>query len=197
MSRLPIRYAPSVSEVGRLLGQICLQSTWGKRDYLMILFLCHTGLRIGEMSQLQVRYLTQDEIFLPAAITKTKHSRTVPLHSVSRLCVRKLLEFNRQRGFSTEPTAPLFPWKDHGFLPIREAERTIQKLREAAGLSPRLTPHSFRHLFATRLLHKGVDLPTVQSLLGHSSIVNTTLYTHTSEERRKHAVHLLAEEVAA
>ncbi len=190
-------FAPTQDEITRLLSGIKLESTWGKRLYLMILFLCHTGLRIGEMTRLQVQHVAddqgdiRDEVYLPSAITKTRRSRTVPFNSVSKRCVQKLLEFNQSRGFSTAPEAPLFPWKDHGCLPIREAERAIQQLRERVGLSARVTPHAFRHYFATRLVLAGVDLATLQSLLGHKSLTSTEIYTHTTEERRREAVELL------
>jgi site-specific recombinase XerD len=186
-------FAPSDWEIEQLLGGINLASTWGKRDYLMILFLCHTGLRIGEMTRLTVELAAhrgepREELYLPAAITKTRRARTVPLNPVAQMCVAKLMEFNRKRGFSVEPDAPLFPWKRHGFLPRREAERTIQKLRERVGLSAKVTPHTFRHFFATRLLSAGADLATVQALLGHKSVESTQIYTHTTEEKKRAAV---------
>lgn len=196
-------FAPRKQELTKLLSAIRLRSTWGKRNYLMICFLCHTGLRIGEMTRLEVgcvahRGAVRDEVYLPAkVVTKTSRARVVPLNAVARRCVEKLLEFNRERGFSTHDKAPLFPWKDHGFLPIREAEREIQKLRERAGLSAKVTPHIFRHFFASRLVAAGVDLATVQSLLGHESLKSTQIYTHTTEDRRRDAVDRLLDREAA
>ena len=187
-------FAPTEAQLQQLLSRISLKSTWGKRTYLMICFLCHTGMRIGEMAKLEVHHVahhgkSRDEVYLThKLVTKTSHGRVIPLNSVAQECISKLLEFNRKRGFSTEETAPLFPWKDHGFLPIREAEREVQRLRERAGLSAKITPHCFRHFFATRLIEAGVDLPTVQSLLGHKSATSTAIYTHTSEQRRREAV---------
>lgn len=146
------------------------------------------------MTRLQVQHVAdhggvRDEVYLPSSITKTRRTRTVPLNSVAHRCVEKLLEFNKSRGFSTTSEAPLFPWKDHNFLPIREAERAIQQLRERVGISAKITPHTFRHFFATRLVLAGVDLATVQSLLGHKSLTSTEIYTHTNEKKRREAVH--------
>ncbi len=125
---------PEDWELKRLLAGISLRSTWGKRTYLMIVFLCNTGLRIGEMTRLTVEDVAwegepREEVFVSHAITKGRKSRAVPFNPVAKECVRKLLEFNEERGFSTRPQAPLFPWKSHGFLPSREAEREIQRLR--------------------------------------------------------------------
>lgn len=193
--------APTEAQLKQLLAAIRLRSTWGKRTYLMILFLCHTGLRISEMTCLEVRHVVahgrvQDELFLsPKMGTKTEFAaRVLPLNSKARECIAKLLEFNRERGFSVEERAPLFPWKNHQALPIREAEREIQKLREEAGLSAKITPHSFRHYFGTKLQQAGVDAYTIKTLMGHKDITSTDTYFNTSEERRRRAVALLVGE---
>ena len=99
---------PEDWEFRLLLDGINLRSTWGKRTYLMILFLCHTGLRIGEMTRLTVGDVAwkgepREEVYLVHSITKGQKSRVVPFNSVARSCVRKLLEFNEKRGFSTRP----------------------------------------------------------------------------------------------
>ena len=187
---------PSESELVKLLGAINLKSTWGKRDYLLIVFLCHTGLRIGETTRLQVHNVihegqVRDEVYLSYRITKTRCSRVVPLNSVAQKCITKLLEFNKKRGFSIAPQAPLFPWKNHGYLPRREAERMVQDLREKVGIPAKVTPHAFRHFFATKLTGLGVDLPTVQSLLGHKNIKSTQRYVHSTAEQRRDAVSRL------
>ena len=180
-------------EVRRLLDGINLRSTWGKRTYLMIVFICNTGLRIGEMTRLRVADVAfegepRPEVFLVHTITKGQKSRVVPFNPVAQDCIRKLLEFNLKRGFSTKPGAPLFPWKTHGFLPSREAEREVQKLRERVGLSAKITPHAFRHLFANRLKRAGVDSFTMASILGHASVDTTQAYTNTSSADRRAAV---------
>lgn len=184
---------PEDWELNRLLAGINLRSTWGKRTYLMIVFLCHTGLRIGEMTRLTVGDVAwegepREEVYLSHAITKGRKSRAVPFNPVAKECVRKLLEFNGKRGFSTRPEAPLFPWKSHGFLPTREAEREIQKLREKVGLSAKITPHAFRHYFANRLRKAGVDPFTIAVILGHASVDTTQGYTITSSLEKRSAV---------
>jgi len=184
---------PEDWELKRLLAGISLRSTWGKRTYLMIVFLCNTGLRIGEMTRLTVEDVAwegepREEVFVSHAITKGRKSRAVPFNPVAKECVRKLLEFNEKRGFSTTPQAPLFPWKSHGFLPSREAEREIQRLREKVGLSPKITPHAFRHFFANRLRKAGVDPFTIAVILGHASVDTTQGYTNTSSVDKRAAV---------
>jgi integrase/recombinase XerC len=166
----------------------------------MIVFLCHTGLRIGEMTALRVSDVfvnsgPRDEMFISHKIgTKTKCAyRVVPLNHKAQECVSKLLEFNRMRGFPNKPESPLFPWKNHEKLPVREAEREIQKLREAAGLSDKITPHAFRHYFGTKLGQSGTDGYTLMTLMGHASLDATQIYLGTSNELRRKAVNTLSQ----
>lgn len=194
-------FAPSTAQVRQLLSGIRLKSTWGLRDHLMILLFCNTGLRIGEMTRLRVEYVThkglvRDELLVPAKISKgkkgSKRSRAVPLNAVAKVCIQGILDFNKKRGFSVAPDAPLFPWKNHEPIPSREVERTFQKLREKVGLCELLTPHTLRHYFGTNLLITGSDLYTVKELLGHASIKSTEVYLHTTEALKRQGVHRLS-----
>ena len=198
-------FALERNQIQRLLGGVNLQSPFGRRDYLLILFLFHTGLRIGEACRLTVDLVAyngtpRDELHLPAHLTKTRKARVVPLNNVAQACVAKLLTFNAERDFSqaegvtspSAPIAPLFVWRNHRKLPPREAQRILQNLREKVGLSAKATPHTLRHSFASELVRAGVTLPTVKSLLGHQWLSSTQIYTHTSNQERITAVALLA-----
>ena len=183
-------------QVKTLLGGVNLQSPFGRRDFLLILFLSHTGLRIGDACRLTVNLVAhngtpRDELHLPAYLTKTRKARVIPLNDVAQACVAKLLDFNAERGFSTAGLAPIFVWKNHRRLPVREAQRIMQDLREKVGLSAKATPHTLRHFFASELVRNGATLPTVKSLLGHQWLSSTQIYTHTSDEERREAVQLL------
>jgi site-specific recombinase XerD len=187
-------FALNLSEIKRLLSGVNLQSTWGKRDYLLLLLFCHTGLRVGEMTRLKVKDvidpftgLPRDEVYLSARVTKTRKARVIPLNEVAQKCVLKALEFHKSLHFSTEPEAPLFPWKAHGHLPPREVQRMIQKLRDKVGMSAKVTPHTLRHTFASEVVRQGATLPTVKELLGHKYLTSTQVYTHTSTVEKKAA----------
>ena len=195
-------FALERNEIKTLLGGVNLRAPFGRRDYLLILFLYHTGLRIGEACRLTVNLVAhdgepRDELYLPAYLTKTRKARVIPLNDVAQACVAKLLAFNTERGFSVAPLAPLFVWRNHRKLPPREAQRILQNLREAVGLSAKATPHTLRHSFASELVRNGVTLPTVKSLLGHQWLSSTQIYTHTSNRERRDAVALLAKPARA
>ncbi|HEY0234904.1 MAG TPA: tyrosine-type recombinase/integrase, partial [Afipia sp.] len=92
----------------------------------------------------------------------------------------------------------LFPSSgESGHLTRQHFARDLKELAEAAGIAPRLvSPHVLRHAFASHLLHNGADLRIVQTLLGHTDISTTQIYTHVVEERLKSLVrdlHPLAE----
>jgi site-specific recombinase XerD len=180
--------ALSKSEVRQVLNVIDLDSPFGRRDYLLILFLFHTGLRVGECAGLIIHLVALDGqprqyLHLPAAICKGSRGRVVPLNAVAQACIRKILAFNESRGFSTAPAAPLFQNRVHGALSVRSIQQLVASYRELAGLDVRATPHTFRHSHASQLVAAGVPTVHVQKVLGHRNLASTQVYCHLSKEQ--------------
>ncbi len=187
----------SKPEIRQLLSAINLRSPFGQRDYLLIMFLFQTGLRVGECSGLIVTHVatrdgnSRQRLQLPAFICKGSRGRVIVLNQTARACVEKLLAFNRSRGFSVAPAAPLFQNRKHGPLSVRSIQKLIKGYREAADLDVCATPHSFRHSHASELLAAGATLPAVQSLLGHRNIASTQAYVHVSDAQLTEAAALI------
>ena len=88
------------------------------------------------------------------------------------------------------PTSPVFINKTGYRLQPQSVRLAIKEVVEKIELPKHVTPHVFRHSFATKMLENGADLRVVQELLGHSSISNTQIYTHVSTERLKQSYNL-------
>jgi integrase/recombinase XerD len=132
---------------------------------------------------------------------KGNKERLVPLNDASRQAMADYLaalEVMTPKAKKAAPSKWLFPSSgESGHLTRQHFARDLKELASASGLAPRLvSPHVLRHAFASHLLHNGADLRIVQTLLGHTDISTTQIYTHVVEERLKSLVrdlHPLAE----
>lgn len=172
----------SNSQVRQLLSAVDLQSSFGQRDYLLIMFLYHTGLRVGECSRLLVTLVLDQsgeprhQLDLPAMFCKGPRGRVVPLNATARACVTKQLTFNQARGLSTAPGSPLFQNSRHCPLSIRSIQLLIRAYRIKVDLDLAATPHTLRHTNATALHSSGVPTRTIQQGLGHRHLSTTEKY---------------------
>ncbi len=172
----------SNSQVRQLLSAVDLQSPFGQRDYLLIMFLYHTGLRVGECSRLLVTLVLgqsgepRHQLDLPAMFCKGPRGRVVPLNATARACITKLLTFNRARGLSTAPGAPLFQNSKHCPLSIRSIQLLIRAYRIKSDLDLAATPHTLRHTNGTALHSAGVPVRVIQQGLGHRYLSTTERY---------------------
>jgi integrase/recombinase XerD len=171
------------------------------RLYCLLEVLYATGLRVSELVSLP-RSAARHDARMIVVRGKGGKERLVPLNDASRQAMSDYLAaMESQKGGrkSSAVTAKwLFPsFGESGHLTRQHFARDLKELATAAGLAPRLvSPHVLRHAFASHLLHNGADLRIVQTLLGHTDISTTQIYTHVVEERLKSLVrdlHPLAE----
>src|SRR5215211_6697109 len=146
-----------------------------------------TGLRVSELVALPASAARRSERMLIVR-GKGDRERMVPLNEASKRAMADYLALldEAKRGQSKW----LFPsFGESGHLTRQHFARDLKALAAAAGLAPRLvSPHVLRHAFASHLLHNGADLRIVQTLLGHTDISTTQIYTHIVEERLKSLV---------
>lgn len=174
-------------ETRQLLAAIKPGHPFAQRDRALIVFALHTGLRVSELSGLQVQHVAlgdqvRDTLHLPSDLGKGGRARLVPLNETAQKCVRVLLRFNAERGFSTAPDQPLFQNRFHRQLSVRDMQRLVKALRETAGLDVPATPHTLRHTFATRVMEATNNLRVTQAALGHKRLSTTQIYTHPTRE---------------
>jgi integrase/recombinase XerD len=173
------------------------------RLYCLLEVLYATGLRVSELVSLPLSAARRDARMIVVR-GKGNKERLVPLNDASRQAMADYLAaMDDRRGAGKAAAARpkwLFPsFGESGHLTRQHFARELKELAAATGLAPRLiSPHVLRHAFASHLLHNGADLRIVQTLLGHTDISTTQIYTHVVEERLKSLVrdlHPLAEEV--
>ena len=171
------------------------------RLYCLLEVLYATGLRVSELVALPLSAARTDARMIVVR-GKGNKERLVPLNEASRramadyLAAMEALKASKKKNAATSKW--LFPsFGESGHLTRQYFARDLKELAALAGLAPRLvSPHVLRHAFASHLLHNGADLRIVQTLLGHTDISTTQIYTHVVEERLKSLVrdlHPLAE----
>jgi integrase/recombinase XerD len=160
-----------------------------------------TGLRVSELVSLPLSAARRDARMIVVR-GKGNKERLVPLNEASRQAMAEYLAAMEALKPEKKKNAPASKWLfpsfgESGHLTRQHFARDLKELASASGLAPRLvSPHVLRHAFASHLLHNGADLRIVQTLLGHTDISTTQIYTHVVEERLKSLVrdlHPLAE----
>ncbi|HYI31337.1 MAG TPA: site-specific tyrosine recombinase XerD [Bradyrhizobium sp.] len=171
------------------------------RLYCLLEVLYATGLRVSELVALP-RSAAQRDARMIVVRGKGDKERLVPLNEASRQAMADYLAatdaLKTEKKKNAANSKWLFPSSgESGHLTRQHFARDLKELAGLAGLAPRLvSPHVLRHAFASHLLHNGADLRIVQTLLGHTDISTTQIYTHVVEERLKSLVrdlHPLAE----
>jgi len=180
-------------EIRDLLQALAPRSPFGARDLAMLILALHTGLRVSELVGLDVSHVAtargpRQALDLPAGLAKGGSGRIIPLNQVARDAVTDLLDFNRLRGFSVAPDAPLLVNRHHRRLSDRYVQRLMQTLRERADLDIHATPHTLRHTFASQIARRHGNLRAVQTLLGHRRLATVEIYTHVDREELAEAV---------
>ena len=110
--------------------------------------------------------------------SKLHKSRLIPLNAAAQRALGELIAFNRSRGLSVDPSAPLLQNRHHRRLTVRNIQRLVQHYRELAHLDVKITPHSLRHKFATSVLRATGNVRVAQKLLGQVDIRTVERYLH-------------------
>ena len=171
----------SVEEVNRIIGSIDLSLPAGQRNRAMLEVLYSCGLRVSELIQLKYSDIYFDEEFIRVE-GKGKKQRLVPISQAAIHEIKNYLYTRRQiiaqKGFEDI----LFLNQRGTGLSRVMVFYVIKQHAEFAGISKTISPHTFRHSFATHLLEGGANLRAIQLMLGHEKITTTELYTHIDRE---------------
>ncbi len=190
MPRLPQKLPEvlSTEEIDMLINAIDAGTPEGQRNKAMLETLYCCGLRVTELITLKISDIIFEEEFV-RVIGKGNKQRLVPLGASAAKYIKIYLEEIR-------PHVPVQKdMQDIVFLNRRGKGMTremvfiiIQQLKIKAGLNKKISPHTFRHSFATHLVEGGADIRAVQEMLGHASITTTEIYTHIDREYLRDAI---------
>ena len=173
------KYLPAVlslQEVEAILESVDLRKPSGKRDRAILEVLYGCGLRVSEAAGLLISHIHFDEGFVDV-IGKGDKQRLVPLGEPAADAVRAYLE-DRPTPATRAAEDILFLNKFGKPLSRISIFKLVKEQAMAAGIQKEISPHTFRHSFATHLIENGADLRIVQEMLGHESILTTEIYTH-------------------
>ncbi len=186
MRKLPV--VLSVEEINSMVVQIDLSTETGQRNRAIIEMLYGSGLRVSELVNLKLSNFYFEQQYV-RVIGKGNSERLVPASTESIKQVKLYVDYNRKQ----------IPIKrgneDYVFLNRRGQHLTremvfviIKNLAFMAGIKKKISPHTFRHTFATHLVENGADLRIVQEMLGHKSILTTEIYTHIDNQYLRQAI---------
>ncbi|MDG1378984.1 MAG: site-specific tyrosine recombinase XerD [Flavobacteriaceae bacterium] len=168
----------SIEEIDTLISSIDLGTPQGERNRAIIETLYSCGLRVSELTNIKISDLFFEEGFIKVT-GKGNKQRFVPISSLTQ----KYIELYKD---DVRPHAPIVEeHQDTLFLNRRGKQLTramiftiVKQLTAKAGINKIISPHTFRHSFATHLLENGADLRAIQLMLGHESITTTEIYMH-------------------
>ena len=168
----------STEEVDRIIRAIDLGKAEGERNRAIIETLYGCGLRVSELTELKMSDLFFDEGFIKIT-GKGNKQRFVPIseYTIKYITLYKD-EVRPHQAIKDEYSDTLFLNRRGRQLTRAMIFTIVRKLTKEAGISKKVSPHTFRHSFATHLLENGADLRAIQQMLGHESITTTEVYVH-------------------
>lgn len=178
----------SFQDVERIIKAINLSTDLGRRNHCMIEVLYGCGLRVSELIDLKISNINFKESYLKVD-GKGDKSRFVPLaHFTAKLIKQYITEVRSKYKINKKCEDILFLNSRGSAMSRVIVFIIIKELTEKAGINKKISPHTFRHSFATHLLQNGADLRYIQEMLGHSSITTTEIYTHLKNEELRDVI---------
>ncbi|NOY94993.1 MAG: site-specific tyrosine recombinase XerD [Chlorobi bacterium] len=179
----------TMEEIDSLIDAIDLTKPEGQRNRAMLETLYSCGLRVSELVNLKITNLFFEQGFVKIK-GKAEKERLVPISKNGIFEINKYLDENRKLlKISKESENILFLNRRGKKLSRVMIFTIIKNLADKVGIKKKISPHTFRHSFATHLINGGADLRAVQEMLGHESILTTEIYTHLDRNYLKSTIH--------
>lgn len=180
----------SVAEIESIINTFDSDKRFGIRNKAMVETLYSCGLRVSELITLRLSDLFFNDGFI-RVIGKGDKQRLVPISETARHRIEEYLLLRQTMPTDARDTDIVFLNNKGRGLTRVMIFHIIRKAALAAGITKTISPHTFRHSFATHLLEGGASIRQVQEMLGHESILTTEIYTHLDSEKLRENVDLL------
>lgn len=180
----PIIETFSEKDINRMLASCDVSTFVGYRDYVLILFMLDTGVRLRELCDISLTDVNIEERYVTVFGKNQKH-RNIPLSNTLKAAIKKYLNV---RGES--PSDALFISQNDTALRPRSVQNRLERYGRAAGVKGvRVSPHTFRHTFAKMYVQNGGNIFVLQDILGHSTLEMVRIYVrmYSDDLRRDHA----------
>lgn len=178
--RLPVFYKESETE--HLYDEgVFGNDFWGRRDALILRMLYETGIRRSELTGLKESSVDMASLTIKV-LGKRNKERMIPIENELAHNISEYLALKQQ---TLEPTEWLFTGKRGGRLNPNQVYQIVHKYMTVLSNADRISPHVFRHSFATHILSEGGNIQAIKELLGHESLSTTEIYTHVTREHLK------------
>ena len=178
----------SINEIDKLITHIDLSHPQGNRNKAIIEVLYSCGLRVSELVNLKISNWYKKEGFIKVE-GKGNKERLIPIGKIAIKLIETYFESNRDKQKVKEGNNDFMFLNRNGSKLSRVMIFTIVKnLVDIAGIKKNVSPHTFRHSFATHLIEGGANLRAVQEMLGHESITTTEIYTHLDSDFIKESI---------
>lgn len=182
----PVKKLPdflTLEEIESMLDAVNLNTPVGLRNRAILELLYATGMRVSELASMELDqlHLQQKYVLIHG---KGNKERIAPIGEEAIIWLRKYLVEGRQ-SLSKIPTPYVFLNYQGGPLSRKSIFIFMKEIAQKVGITKEISPHTFRHSFATHLLENGVSLRVVQQMLGHEDISTTQIYTHIEKSRLK------------
>ena len=173
-----------INQVRLLLEQPAkLSTSEAKRDRAMLELLYASGMRISELVALNLGDVNTESNYFVRCFGKGRKERIIPLYEKIATTVKNYINEDRPKLAHGKKETALFLNARGERLTRQGFWQKLKEYVKSAGLSPKISPHTLRHSFATHMLSGGADLRSVQELLGHANISTTQVYTHLTTDQ--------------
>ena len=168
----------NVEEISQMINSINIKEKFGQRNKTIIEILYGTGIRVSELIELKISNIFFKENLI-RVLGKGDKERFVPIGLKAKKSIIDYMNNDRKYQKIEESSNDILILSKYGKKITRHMIFTlIKNISKKSGITKKISPHTFRHSFASHLLKNGADLRTIQLILGHENITTTEIYTH-------------------